>query len=52
MLSNRQKKEIAVLQQQLTIPVETVGQFFSDLAYYLTLQATRVARQGQVARSD
>ena len=42
----------AVLQQQLTIPVDTVGQFFSDLSYYLTLQATRVASQGQVARSE
>lgn len=42
----------AVLQQQLTIPIDTVGQFFSDLGYYLTLQSTRVASQGQVARSE
>ena len=42
----------AIIQQQLTIPVDTVGQFFADLGYYLTLQATRVASQGQVARSE
>lgn len=43
----------AVLQQQLTIPVDTVGQFFSDLGYNLTqLSKNNVALQGQVARSE
>lgn len=42
----------SIIQQQLTFPVDTVGQFFDDLSYYLTLQATRASSQGQIARSE
>lgn len=42
----------AVIQQQITFPVDTVGQFFDDLAYYLTLQSTSIASAGQIARSE
>ena len=42
----------AIIPQQLTFPVDTVGQFFDDLGYFLTLRSTRIADQGQIVRSE
>ncbi len=42
----------SIIQQQLTFPIDTVGQFFDDLGYHLTLQSAKVAAQGQTSRSE
>lgn len=42
----------AMIPQQISFPVDTVGQFFDDLGYFLTLRSTRIAQQGQVVRSE
>lgn len=49
---HRLNSSAAILKQELSFPVSTVGKFFDDLGYYLTLQDTRASLQGHTTRNE
>jgi len=42
----------AIIQQQISFPITTVGKFFDDFGYYLTLQATVKSAHSSIARDE